>query len=131
MLQVQNRFARDVIGPKHQVMKPLISSAFLALFAVVALAAAADKQTFTGTVSDDMCPKADHSQMQMGPTDAACAMACVSVHGASYLLYDGRNAYMLSDQRMAEKFAAKKVRVTGTLDTKTKTIQVDSISAAK
>jgi hypothetical protein len=38
---------------------------------------------------------------------------------------------MLSDQRMAEKFAAKKVRVTGTLDTKTKTIQVDSISAAK
>jgi hypothetical protein len=69
--------------------------------------------------------------MQMGPTDAACAMACVSVHGASYLLYDGKSAYTLSDQRMAEKFAAKKVRVTGTLDAKTKTIQVDSISAAK
>jgi hypothetical protein len=129
VLQVQNRFALGT-GPKHQVMKPLISSAFLALFAVVALTAA-DKQTFTGTITDDMCPKADHSQMQMGPTDAACAVACVSVHGASYLLYDGKNAYMLSDQRMAEKFAAKKVKVTGTLDTKTKTIQVDSISAAK
>jgi hypothetical protein len=112
-------------------MKSLASGVFPALLAIAALTAAADKQSFTGTITDDMCPKADHSQMQMGPTDAACAMACVSVHGASYLLYDGKNAYMLSDQRMAEKFAAKKVKVTGTLDTKTKTIQVDSISAAK
>jgi hypothetical protein len=112
-------------------MKFLASSVFLTVLAIAALTAAADKQTFTGTITDDMCPKADHSQMQMGPTDAACAMACVSVHGASYLLYDGKNAYMLSDQRMAEKFAAKKVTVTGTLDTKTKTIQVESISAAK
>ena len=132
MLQVQNRVALGIMGPKHQVMKPLIWSAFFAVFAVAApTAAAAAKQSFTGTITDDMCPKADHSQMQMGPTDAACAMACVSVHGASYLLYDGKNAYMLSDQRQAEKFAAKKVKVTGTLDTKTKTIQVDSISAAK
>jgi hypothetical protein len=112
-------------------MKFLASSVFLTVLAIEALTAAADKQTFTGTITDDMCPKADHSQMQMGPTDAACAIACVSVHGASYLLYDGKNAYMLSDQRMAEKFAAKKVTVTGTLDTKTKTIQVESISAAK
>jgi hypothetical protein len=112
-------------------MNSLASRVFLTLLAVAALTSAADKQSFTGTITDDMCPKADHSQMQMGPTDAACAMACVSVHGASYLLYDGKNAYMLSDQRMAEKFAAKKVKVTGTLDTKTKTIQVDSISAAK
>ena len=131
VLQVQNRFALGIIGPTDQVMKSLISSAFLALLAVAAITAAADKQTFTGIITDDMCPKGDHSQMQMGPTDAACAMACVSVHGASYLLYDGKNAYILSDQRMAEKFAAKKVRVTGTLDTKTKTIQVDSITAAK
>jgi hypothetical protein len=113
------------------LMKSLASNVFLALLALGALTAAADKQTFTGTITDDMCPKADHSQMQMGPTDAACAMACASVHAASYLLYDGKNAYMLSDQRQAEKFAAKKVKVTGTLDTKTKTIQVDSISAAK
>jgi len=112
-------------------MKSLASNVFPALLAIAALTAAADKQSFTGTITDDMCPKADHSQMQMGPTDAACAMACVSVHGASYLLYDGKNAYTLSDQRIAEKFAAKKVTVTGTLDTKTKTIQVDSISAAK
>src|SRR3984893_9183374 len=108
-------------------MKSLASSVFLTLLAIAALTAAADKQSFTGTITDDMCPSADYSQMQMGPTYAALAMAGVSVHGASFLLYDGKNAYMLSDQGQAEKFAAKKVKVTGTLDAKTKTIQVDSI----
>ena len=34
-------------------------------------------------------------------------------------------------QRMPERFAGQKVRVVGTLDAKTNTIQVDSINAAK
>ena len=38
---------------------------------------------------------------------------------------------ILSDQRTPEKFAGQKVRVIGTLNTKTKTIQVDSITVAK
>ncbi len=101
------------------------------LLAVAALAATPGQQTFTGIITDDMCPKADHSQMQMGPTDAECAMACIDVHGASYVLYDGTNVYALSDQRTPEKFAGQKVRVIGTLNTKTKTIQVDSITVAK
>ena len=95
------------------------------------LSAAPAKQTFTGTITDDMCPKADHSQMQMGPTDAECSMACIDIHGAAYVLYDGKNVYTLSDQRTPQKFAGQKVKVIGTLDTKTKTIQVDSITAAK
>jgi len=69
--------------------------------------------------------------MRMGPTDAECTNACVSIHGASYVLYDGKEAYTLSDQKTPEKFAGKKVLVTGTLDAKTKTIHVDSITAAK
>ena len=112
-------------------MKHIALSFGLTIFAVAALSAAPPKQTFTGTITDDMCPKADHSQMQMGPTDAECAKACVSAHGASYVLYDGKGVYNLSDQSAAEKFAAKKVKVVGTLDTKTKTIQVDSISSTK
>ncbi len=103
----------------------------LSLLAVAALSAVPPKQTFTGTITDSMCAKADHSQMQMGPTDAACTMACVSVHGAAYVLYDGKNTYTLSDQRTPEKFAGQKVKVIGTLDAKTKTIQADSITAAK
>ncbi len=95
------------------------------------LTAAAGKQTFTGIITDDNCPKADHSQMQMGPTDVECAKACIDAHGAMYGLYDGKNFYTLSDQRTSEKFTGQKVKVTGTLDTKTRTIHVDSIVAVK
>lgn len=108
-------------------MKHLI----LSLLAFATLSAAPGKQTFTGTITDNMCGKAGHSQMQMGPTDAECTIACIDVHGATYVLYDGKDVYTLSDQRTPEKFAGQKVRVIGTLDTKTKTIQVDSITATK
>jgi hypothetical protein len=67
----------------------------------------------------------------MGPTDGECTVACVEVHGAAYVLYDGKRAWTLSDQKTPEKFAGKKVTVTGALDAKTGTIQVDSITAAK
>lgn len=108
-------------------MKALV----LGLLAVLALAAAPGRQTFTGIISDSMCPDGDHSHMKMGPTDAECTKACVSIHGATYVLYDGKQTYDLSDQNTPEKFAAKRVTVKGTLDAKTKTIQVDSITLAK
>ncbi len=103
----------------------------MGLLAVLALAAAPGRQTFTGIISDSMCPDGDHSHMKMGPTDAECTKACVSIHGATYVLYDGKQTYDLSDQNTPEKFAAKRVTVKGTLDAKTKTIQVDSITLAK
>jgi hypothetical protein len=103
----------------------------LSLLAIAALAAAPGKQTITGTITDSMCATADHSHMRMGPTDAECTIACVRVHDATYVLYDGKEVYTLSDQQTPEKFAAQKVKVIGTLDAKTKTIQVDSITAAK
>jgi hypothetical protein len=101
------------------------------LLGVAALSAAQSKQTFTGTITDNMCAKGGHAQMRMGPTDAECTTACIMAHGATYVLYDGKDIYTLSDQKTPEKFAAQRVRVTGTLDARTKTIQVDSITAAK
>jgi uncharacterized protein DUF5818 len=99
-------------------------------FLLVAIwASAQGKQKFTGMITDSMCAEADHSRMGMGPTDRDCTIACIDAHGALYVLYDGKNAYTLSDQHVPEKFAGQKVTVTGTLDVKTKTIQVDSISA--
>jgi hypothetical protein len=103
----------------------------LSLLAIAALAAPPDQQTFTGIITDSMCSTADHARMQMGPTDAECTIACIMEHDAMYVLYDGKDIYTLSDQRTPEKFAGKKVRVTGVLDAKTKTIQVDSITAAR
>ena len=108
-------------------MKPLV----FGLLILAALAAARPREMFTGTITDNMCALADHSRMRMGSNDAECTIACVAAHGALYVLYDGKEAYTLSDQQTPEKFAGKRVTVTGTLDARTKTIQVDSIAAAK
>ena len=101
------------------------------LTAIAGLAAAQSQRKFTGVVTDSMCSSADHRGMRMGPTDAECTIACVLAHGALYVLYDGKEVYALSDQKTPETFAGKKVTVTGSLDAKTKTIQVASIAAAK
>lgn len=111
--------------------RAVLANLGLALIAVVALSAAQAKRTFTGTITDDMCARADHSQMRMGPTDAECAAACIQEHGAVYILFDGNSAYDLSDQKAAAKFAAQKVKVVGTLDAKGKLIHVESISSTK
>ena len=88
--------------------------------------------TFTGVITDNMCDNADHKDMKMG-ADAKCVTECVKGMNGKYVLYDAskKTAYVLSDQKTPEKFAAKKVTVTGTLDAATKTIKVDSIVAAK
>jgi hypothetical protein len=114
---------------KHLILSLL--AVVLGVLAIAAVSAAQGKQTFTGTITDNMCARAGHSQMRMGPTDAECTIACISVHDATYVLDDGKDVYTLSDQKTPEKFAAQRVRVVGTLDAKTKTIQVDSITVAK
>jgi hypothetical protein len=108
-------------------MKPLL----LSLLTVAALTAAPGKRKFTDIITDSMCATADHSRMRMAPTDTECTLACNDAHGAEYVLYDGREAYTLSDQKTPARFAGKKVMVRGTLDAKTKTIHVDSIDAVK
>ena len=95
------------------------------------MSSAQGNRTFTGAITDSMCAMANHAQMRMGSTDAECTIACVDAHGAQFVLVEGTNAYNLSDQKSPEKFAGKKVTVTGTLNSVTKTIQVDSIVAAK
>ena len=107
-------------------MKTLIFSLVL----VASLSAGQSKQTFTGSITDEICA-GSHAPMRMGPTDAECTNACILAHSARYALYDGKNTYILSDQMLPIKLAGQKVRVTGTLDVKTKTIKVDSITAAK
>ena len=115
--------------PSAYLMKLLISA--LVAIAAVALSTASARHTFTGVITDDMCAQTGHAAMRMGPTDAECAIACAVSHGAAYVLREGKNVYTLSDQQTPEKFAGRRVRVAGTLDARTRTIQVDSITAAK
>jgi hypothetical protein len=103
----------------------------IGLSALALLAAAQKEQAFTGIITDEMCPNGSHAHMKMGPTDADCTRACILAHGSRYVLYDGKRAYVLSDQKAPEPFAAQRVRVTGMLDEKTMTIRVASIAAAK
>ena len=102
-------------------MKKTISLLFAGAFL-----AAAGQQTFTGVITDSMCGK-DHAMMKVTP-DAKCVQECVK-HGSKYALFDGKTAYVLSDQKAPEQFAGQRVKITGTLYEKTKILQVDSIAA--
>lgn len=104
------------------------------LFTTVALAtallAADAPRTFTGVITDTMCAS-DHTHMKIAPQEK-CVRECVrSDKRFKYALYDGKRVYVLSDQTTPEQFAAKKVKVTGTLFEKTGVIQVEKIVAAK
>jgi len=109
-------------------MKPL----FLALIAATSLLQAqSSTQSIIGTITDTECADANHSRMRMGDTDAECTNACVEFHDATYMLFDGKVTYELSDQKAAASFAGKKVKVTGTVDAKAKRIAVASIAEPK
>ena len=98
------------------------------LFACTGLLAAAAGRTFTGVVTDTMCGS-DHKARNVQP-DAKCVRDCVKAGSQfKYALVSGKDVYVLSDQKSADKFAAQRVKVTGSLNGKT--IQVESIAPAK
>jgi hypothetical protein len=100
---------------------------FAVVFSAGLLAAAAGTRTFNGVITDTMCG-ANHKPMNVTP-DSKCVLECVK-HGSKYALLVGNNVYVLSDQKTPEKFAAQKVKVTGTLDDKTKILKADKIEAS-
>jgi hypothetical protein len=111
-------------------MKPLRIWLFL-LAAITFAAAGASKTAFHGEVSDTQCAMNVHSlsrsheemiQKQTIGTDAAsCAKACVR-RGGEWVLRSGDDIYRLRNQAGVEWFAGQRVEITGTLDTKTNTI---------
>lgn len=101
----------------------------LVLFAALP-ALAAQAQTFTGYISDDMCGL-DHSMMEKkGESDKTCVIACVK-EGSKYVLADtaDKQVYQLDDQKKPAEFAGEKVKVEGTL--RGKTIHVETITRAQ
>jgi hypothetical protein len=114
-------------GERENSMKKKIA---IVLASAALMFAAPASQKFTGVITDDMCAKGDHKDMHMG-TDPKCVEECIKGMKGKYMLYDGKDSWTLSDQKMPAKFAAKKVTVTGTMDEKTKTITVEKIEAAK
>jgi hypothetical protein len=103
----------------------------LAIFAVLfpsGLAAAADKQTLTGVVSDAMC-----GTQHMQGTPADCTRACVG-HGAKYTLVVGDKIYSLNTTDKAllavlSQQAGKNATVSGTVNGVG--VEVSSVAPAK
>lgn len=91
---------------------------------------AQDSRTYVGLITDTMCTN-DHKPMKVAP-DSKCVNDCVGDAKAyKYALSDGKNIYILSDQETPAKFAGKRVKVTGTLYTKTNILKVERIDSAK
>jgi hypothetical protein len=85
---------------------------------------------FIGIITDTMCG-AKHN-MGIKP-DSKCVIECVKSNPDKwkYALLVGQKIYVLSDQQTPEKFAAQKVKVTGTLYEKTNIIDVKKIEPAR
>lgn len=103
----------------------------IGLFFAATLAGAAEhSKTFTGVITDTMCG-AKHT-MGISP-DEKCVRTCVKMDPSKwkYALVVGDEVFVLSDQQTPEKFAARKVKVTGTLDEKTKILKAEKIEAVR
>ncbi|MGH9744520.1 MAG: DUF5818 domain-containing protein [Candidatus Acidiferrales bacterium] len=67
-----------------------------------------------------------------GPAPLETFTGTVSKNGSTFILRDesSKATYQLDDQQTAEKFAGKKVRVTGVLVASNNTIRIDHIEIA-
>jgi Protein of unknown function (DUF5818) len=126
--------------------KVKLTALLLVLCAAVFLAAkdkANDSSpTFQGAIVDSQCAFNVHSQshshdwmiakgVDKAHDEKSCTLHCVKDMGGSYVLVSKKEVYRLDDQSKAEPFAGKDVKVSGTLDAKTRTIHVVEIAESK
>ena len=97
----------------------------LILLLTVGTISACAAETFTGVITDTMCGPKPHTMMK-GHTEPECVKMCIKGPYV-YALFDGATVMRLSDQKTPAQYAARKVRITGTYDEKSKTIKVASI----
>ena len=92
----------------------------------------ATPQTFTGEVTETLCPKTHNEMMKemknMSMDKATCERTCVQM-GAKYAFYDTENdqVYRFDDPKKVEPYAGRKVRIIGSL--KKNTITVENVEA--
>jgi hypothetical protein len=124
------------------MQKNIIWAASLGLAVVLAAYAENDKtRTFTGIVADSQCALNVHSltrshtemmkNKNMGGTPTNCTNYCVKYLGGDFVLSVGDLVYRLDDQEKASHFPGQKVKISGTLDAKTKTIHVVELKGAE
>ena len=110
-------------------MNALKVAFFQLMFALSAVTA--DRNAFVGEISDSQCAMNIHSlsrshremieKQTMGTDAPSCARACIR-RGGEWVLRAGNDVYRLKNQAGIEIYAGEKVRVTGSLDPKTNSI---------
>ncbi len=96
------------------------------------------RSDFVGEISDSQCALNVHSlsrshdemikRRTLGTDAASCSKACVR-RGGEWVLRSGDDVYHLLYQSGVELFAGQKVKVVGTMNAKTKTIDNYHIEA--
>ena len=110
---------------QKQLVRPMI-----VMLALAGISAGQGRRTFTGVITDTSARRAITLTCGWGqPTPSASPPASASTAPRTCSSM-ARTSTALSDQKTPEKFAARKVTISGTLDARGKTIHVDSIRAA-
>ena len=104
---------------------------------VIVLASAAwgqNARVFKGEVSDSQCALNVHSltrshqemlkSKSMGGTSNTCAVYCIEHLGGYLVLSSGNDVYRLDRSDLVHGFEGRRVKITGTLDSKLKQIHV-------
>lgn len=105
--------------------------------AVLVVASAAwgqNARVFKGEVSDSQCALNVHSltrshqemlkSKSMGGTSNTCAVYCIEHLGGYLVLSSGNDVYRLDRADLVHGFEGRRVKITGTLDSKLKQIHV-------
>ncbi len=113
------------------------------VLATALLAHAGDEtpRTFRGQIADTQCALNIHSLTRShaemlkskatGGTEGSCATYCVRYLGGDFVLSSKGEVYRLDKQEKVGQFAGKKVKVTGTLEPKSKLIHLIEIGPAE
>lgn len=113
------------------------------LLAIAILAHAGDGETrvFFGEISDSQCALNIHSltrshqemlkSKSMGGNAKECADYCVKYLGGVLVLASKQDVYRFSNPEQVVGFTGRQVKITGSLQPKTKTIHVQTIEAVK
>jgi hypothetical protein len=107
------------------------------MLAVVGVAYGQSARVFRGEVSDSQCALNVHSLTRshqemlksktMGGTSNTCSDYCIEHLGGTLVLATGKDVYRLDRPDLVHGFEGQKVKVTGTLDSKTSQVHVIKI----
>ena len=106
-----------------------------------AFAGEEEPKTFRGEITDSQCALNVHSLTQShaemmksksgaaGQSPASCSQYCIDHLGGKFVLASKSHVYHLDNQELPRAFVGKKVKLRGTLDSRSDIIHVANIDA--